>query len=202
MITLTSAMIAQKNTMAGTSEGPWVWLCELWRDSTNVLRYARAQENVTFDSQTWTANNLVIEPPSSDNRGTSKAFTIAIQNVDQTMVTYLEAGELRNQAASLYLVHADLLSAATNVVTWRGVILEAEASYEYCSFSIGSYDIRAGKVPASAYSATRCRWRFKSQECGYSGGQTSCDKRYTTCNATMSNVARFGGFPTLPWERP
>jgi len=195
-------MIAQKNTMAGTISGPWVWLCELWRNDSNVIRYARSQKNVTFNSLTWTANNFRVEPPASDQRGSTKTFSLAIQNVDQTMVTYLEAGELLNQAGALHLVHNDLLSAATNVITWRGVIISAQATNDYVTLTLGAYDVRAASVPAETYNATRCRWRFKSEECGYAGGQTTCDKRYTTCDTTMSNLSRFGAFPTLPWERP
>jgi len=202
MMTLTSALIAAKNRLADTSAGPWLWLLELNRDDTTFVRYAKARGNITWNSLTWTANNFRVDPPAADYSGSTKTFNISIQNVDQTLVTYLEADEILDYPAALYRVHADNLSSASNYLAWRGRTLSADVTDKWAALTIGSYDLRSAKFPSEFYSATRCRFRFKSDECGYGGGETTCDKRSTTCDTTMSNIARFGAFPTIPFEVP
>lgn len=203
MITLSSAMETQKNTLAGTENGPWIWLVTLDRDGTNYLRYALGMHsNVTFNSLTYSAMNGAVQPPQSDAMGTTKNFRVTIQNVDQTMVTDLENGEFLDRPVVLELVHEDLLSSASNVVRMRGVVISADVDEQYATFNCGTYDLRNAIVPACTYSRERCRWIFKSDECGYAGGQTSCDKTISTCENTMSNHDRFGGFPGLPMLRP
>ena len=202
MRTLSSALIEQKNTVAATADGPWVWLVDLARDATNTIRYARSMEDITYNSNTYTAKSMKIEPPAADMAGSTRNMILSIENVTQTMITYLEAGELLDWPAVLYLVHWDSLSTATNVIKWRGKILSATCDNQWAEIVIGNYDLRTHQVPADKYNATRCRWRFKSAECGYAGAETSCDKRYSTCDTTMSNIARFGGFPTLPRTNP
>jgi lambda family phage minor tail protein L len=63
------------------------------------------------------------------------------------------------------------------------------------------YDIIDLTLPKGVYNRNYCRWKFKSTECGYVGGQTICDKRKATCKDTMNNIVRFGGFPSVPNNR-
>lgn len=51
--------------------------------------------------------------------------------------------------------------------------------------------------PRYRYSRKRCRWRFKSDSCGYTGASTSCNRMLDGCIAS-SNTSRFGGFPGIP----
>jgi hypothetical protein len=45
---------------------------------------------------------------------------------------------------------------------------------------------------------SKCPWVFKGTECGYSGGQTTCNKLYNDAGGCSgrSNQHRFGGFPS------
>lgn len=51
--------------------------------------------------------------------------------------------------------------------------------------------------PRYRYSRKRCRWRFKSDSCGYAGANTSCNRLLDGC-ITNANTSRFGGFPAIP----
>ncbi len=44
-----------------------------------------------------------------------------------------------------------------------------------------------------------CQWAFKDSRCRYSGGETNCDKTFSSCQA-RSNETRFGGYPSIPSE--
>jgi phage-related protein len=201
-VSVPADLLTESNTHAASDRGPWIWLVELHRDSTNVLYYARATEDVVFDSQTYTAKAMRIDPIKQDATGGTQNFKITVQNVDQVMATYLEADELRDFPAILKLVHRDHLSTASNYLEYRGYIIAADLDKQWCTLTCGNYPLRKMPIPGGRYYRERCEWVFKSDECGYAGGQTSCDKRYTTCENTMTNHDRFGGFPSLPMERP
>jgi hypothetical protein len=203
-ITIPADLLSQKNTLVATGDGSWQWLLKLDRDGTNYLYYcAPSHENITFDSQVYTATTMEIRPPQTDMGGGAKNFHISVQNVDQTMVTDLEAGEFLDRPVELFVVHTDHLSTTSNFIPKiRGLIIEASVREDWCTFTCGTYDLRGVTVPRQTYSRERCRWVFKSDECGYAGGETSCDKRLTTCDSTMSNKSRFGGFPGMPMQRP
>jgi hypothetical protein len=199
---LTADLIAQKNTLAATGDGPWVWLLELDRDGTNTVRYAKARANVTFNSQTYTASNMKIEPAKSDAAGGTINFNVTVQNVDQTIITYLEADEIRDRPMLLTLVHADHLSTAANRVDVRGLVISADADEKAVTLNCGTYDLRNVRVPGDTYAKLRCRAVFKSVECGYAGAETSCLKTPDDCDDNKSNFARIGCFPGMCLIKP
>lgn len=202
MKTLTADIISEQMALASTGAGPWVWLFEADRDGTNSIYYAKSRQNLTFNSQTYTANGMTVEPARSDAAGGTANFDVTIQNVDQVMITYLEAGELIDRPMVLSLVHYDHLDTATNRVDIRGVIISAAADEKAVTLTCGNYDLRSILIPNSTYSKLRCRWVFKSDECGYAGVETSCLKTPEDCEDNKNNLARIGCFPGLPLVRP
>jgi phage-related protein len=68
------------------------------------------------------------------------------------------------------------------------------ADEKWVSFTLGAPSPFRVRFPRNRILKDYCRWRFKSTECGYSGGETTCDKTLAQCRL-RSNSARFGGFP-------
>lgn len=204
MLTIPADLLNQKNTLVASGDGSWQWLLKLDRDGTNYLYYcAPSHENITFDSQTYTAVNMEINPPQTDMGGGAKNFQITIQNVDQIMVADLENGEFLDRPVELFVVHTDHIATTSNFIPKiRGLVIEASTREDWATFTCGTYDLRGAVVPRGTYCRERCRWIFKSDECGYAGGQTSCDKLLATCDTTMSNLDRYGAFPGMPMVRP
>lgn len=60
---------------------------------------------------------------------------------------------------------------------------------------LGGYSTQS---PNTTYDIN-CQWVFKDARCQYSGGETFCDKTFTSCQA-CSNETRFGGYPSIPQE--
>lgn len=60
---------------------------------------------------------------------------------------------------------------------------------------LGGY---SAESPNTTYDVN-CQWAFKDDRCRYSGGETSCDKTFSSCQA-RGNVIRFGGYPSIPSE--
>ncbi len=202
MKTLPAALITQKNTMSQSSSvGGWLWLVTFDRDGTNYLYYCGpgVREDVTFDSQTYTAKNMEVRPPSTDMGGSTRNFQISIENVDQIMVADLENGEFLDRPVILRLVHADDLT--VEVPPIYGVVIEANTTEKYATFVCGAYDLRAVTVPKDTYSRERCRWLYKSDECGSVSGLSTCPKDLVGCDA-RGVKERFGGFPGMPMLKP
>lgn len=200
MESLSAAMILQKHLLDGG--GQFIWLFELQRDSSNTSYYTRERADVTFNSQAYTSKEIAIDPPQYDTGGTLSDWRISLDNADRVEIAYLEAGKYVGQWVTVRIVNREILSATANQVVLRGRIKSATADERVVVFACGANDWRRTPIPRSTMNALRCRWRFKSVECGYGGGQSTCDLSYDTCNNTMSNVERFGGAPGMPKFRP
>jgi len=200
---LTGDLIGQKNTLAGTEDGPWIWLIELDRDGTNSLYYAKTRgADVTFNSQTYTRRGMAVEPAKSDAAGGTINFTVTLQDVDQALLAYLEAGELSDRPMLLTQVHKDHLSSASNRIDIRGMVISADANENSVTLTCGNYDLRAVRIPNDTYSQLRCRWVYKSDECGSAHADSSCLKEPNDCENTKDNISRIGCFIGMPLIKP
>jgi hypothetical protein len=200
MKTLTADIKDAKNTLHGS--GPWVWIVDATRDSSNVSRYALGTpQDVTFDGQAYTAKAGTFEPPEADSAGTLHNFKVTLGNADQTEAAYLELDKYRDQQILVRLVNLDHLDSATNCVKFRGVILSADMDELWVVLNCGTYNLRHAKMPGRTCRRVRCWHDFKDDACQYAGGETSCDHRYSTCEDTMNNLANFGAFPGMPLFR-
>lgn len=191
----------QSNTFASTSAGEWIWLVQLFRDDTNVVYYALALEDVTFDSQVYAANSMKLDIPKQDPRSTS-TFKLTVQNVDKAMINYVRDGDFKNFPIVFIRVHRDFLDTAADKKEWRGTILSSDTDNKNCTLNCGNFSERKTQTPKGTYDRDTCPWPFKSDDCGYSGGETVCNHHIDDCEDVMDNRDRFGGFIGMPVEAP
>lgn len=66
-----------------------------------------------------------------------------------------------------------------------------------------SLDLSGVMLPARQIMANLCPWQFKSAECGYTGGITTCTKTLQACEAVWGDgaVLPYGGFPAAGLHR-
>jgi len=64
----------------------------------------------------------------------------------------------------------------------------------------GKFDVLGVDLPARRYARNYCSWKFKSTECGYVGGELTCNKTKQRCKQ-LENYHRFGAFPSVPSRR-
>lgn len=198
MITLVTAMKSYKNAQAG---GEWPWLVEIYRDSTNVLRYTDSQTDITFDSLTWTKKAIKVQQPEQDTAGSVFTFVVQVSAVDKTMAGYIRDDEIIDQSIKIIRVHRGTLSDSTAKIEWRGKVQKAVITKDWVTLDCGPPNLRAFSIPARRFDRTHCQHKFKGPECGYAGAETSCDKKETTCRDTMSNIDAFGAFLGMPNRR-
>lgn len=90
-----------------------------------------------------------------------------------------------------------IISDSINI--FEGKINNVQLSETEFSFDVerilGGYSTQS---PNTTYDVN-CQWYFKDSRCQYSGGETTCDKTLTACQA-RANETRFGGYPSIPQE--
>lgn len=204
MVTLSTAMISAKNLLIGNDA--FVFLFELDQDGTTTSFYAQGFENVTFDSQVYTAKSIKFEPPSEDINGTLHDFSVSIDDALQIEMAHLRNGRYRNRPLAIRLINIDptLLASVANQRVWRGEIKSAAANEKGITMTCGGKDLRKAAVPRAVINTVRCRHFFKGGEllprCGYTAAEVQCDLRPETC-LLYNNLDRYGGSPNMPLFR-
>ena len=67
------------------------------------------------------------------------------------------------------------------------------------SFQIGTAQSTMSAFPPRRQFRDVCAWRYKGDECGYSGEMPTCSRSYNGTNGCIAhnNGRRYGGFPTF-----
>ena len=207
--TITAAMQEIMESMQYTP----VFFFDFEKDST-YYRYTNLDVNFairdnplgSFLASSTTASGLYVSKGFSiDNVSYSagkiiSSTTITIDNVDSVMTSLFMTGQIRDNAANLYVgviddEHPSYLDHMFTLFT--GYIDGWTLQESKIELTIGSPFSRWDKSNTN-YHSKSCRYRrFKGTRCGYSGGLTTCDRSYTQCSA-RGNTANFGGFRFLP----
>ena len=189
-LTLPDALIAAKNLLADIAA--WIVLAKL--DLDNTLRLADNTEDITWDGETWTAFPFKIEVIGETSKGEVPQVTVRVSNVSQVLQAQVEAidGAIGSDV-TISIVHTGNLN-ETTVPSWTFQISGCRIDSEWCVFTLGAVNPFTRMFPVDRIMKTFCRFKFKSGICGYSGGETECDKTLTRCRV-LNNSDRFGGFP-------
>jgi lambda family phage minor tail protein L len=174
---------------------------ETYNLETN-LYLAEYDTDITYDGITYTRFPIKHDEIGENSQGEIDNFKVSVANVNRLIQGYLETYDLRGKKITITLVWANQLADIDANIKFIYYIDSYTASQDTVEFVLSSkYDILDLELPLGRYNRNYCRWKFKSIECGYSNGQSTCDKRKATCKTTMSNIARYGGFPSVPTHR-
>ncbi len=117
------------------------------------------------------------------------------------MESYLQDYDLRTKKVTIKLVWADLLSDTGSYMDQTFYIDSYSSTEQAVSFVLSTkLDILNVKIPCRDYIRNHCEWKFKSTQCGYSGGESECDKTLQRCRV-LGNYSRYGGFPSIPFGK-
>jgi len=168
----------------------------------------RIIENDTLSSFEYGGNTYVaamVKRGMIESRveGGPQKVNIKISNINQAYSSIIanEGDVLTNSACIVEEVIFDnennIVGDAVNV--FEGFVNNVKLTETEFSFDVerilGGYSTQS---PNTTYDVN-CQWVFKDSRCQYSGGETSCDKTFSSCQA-RSNEARFGGYPSIPQE--
>ena len=198
-LTLPSVLVVEKNQIATGSA--WILLVEITLpDEVTILRFARNNENVVFDGETYYQFPFEIDPIDNQSRGQIPQVNLKISNVTRTLQTYLEQfeGGIGSTVRLIVINSAhldDVTPAEYAELELNFEVVGAEADANYATFTLGVPNPLSKLFPLHRFIANHCNWasRFKGAECGYVGVATTCDGTLTNCRI-LNNSARFGGF--------
>ena len=180
-----------------------VFLYSIWDydGAGSNLHFAGADEDITFGGITYQAFAIRHEAVGENSSGEIDSVKVVMGNVNLVAQSYLENYDFRGKKMTIKMVWRDLLDDDTAYIEDVYFIDSYTATQSEVVITLKSkLDILDVQLPMRMYARDYCQWKFKSAECGYSGSETSCNKRLQRCRE-LGNVHRFGGFPGIPSKR-
>ncbi len=167
-------------------------------DGTNDLLFAEYDQSVTFNGEVYIAFPITHEFIEESGNQEIPQIKVRASNVSRYLQAYLEQYDLRGKRVDIILVWANQLNNPDVKIIDTYYIDSYSANEQDVEFTLTSkFDVLDVVLPSGKYLRTHCRWVFKSDQCGYTGSETSCNRTFQRCQE-LSNVARFGGFPSIP----
>lgn len=199
-------MKTAKNLIA--SENAWIMLFEISVSDLEVLRITNNEAAVTFNSKVYSPFPIAMETMEEGGQGDLPYINITVSNAERILTDYMEQRNgLLDRAVTMKLVNESNLSDDAASITINLVIRQATVTESAISFRLSHHPFFEIDMPHQRFYRARCRWAFKSTECGWSSGGTgeseTCDKTLDGDNGceTHLNQDRFGGFPGIPRRR-
>lgn len=199
MKTTDSTFISEKNKR----ENKPIWLYEIYDydGAGSNLYFAEWDQDVVFDSITYTRFPIKHDFISSNTSGQIDTVQITLGNVSRLIQAYLENYDLRGCKVKIKIVFANHLADASAMVQDTFYIDSYSANDQSVTFLLSSkFDVLDLELPGRKYMRNYCQWKFKGTECKYAGSDTTCNHTIDDCR-TKSNVLNFGGFPSIPTQR-
>lgn len=170
-------------------------------DGTNDLHLASYDTDVTFNGVLYAKFPITHEFVGENNQGQIDQVKVRLANVSRIIQAYLEQYDFRGKKVTIRMVWADQLMDPDAYMDDVFFIDSYTADQQNVEFTLtGKFDVLALDLPARRYSRNYCAWKFKSVECGYTGGEGSCNKTQQRCKQ-LGNYKRYGAFPSVPSRR-
>jgi phage-related protein len=198
---LSVASVIEKNRLS--SDVPFLLLLDIDVVNPNTgtvvetLYLVRNTEQVTFNAHTYTPMSFDIEMREEAGQSHSIRLTVKdyTRTIQQRMQDY-QGGVGFN--VTVTAVNAAALDKPPEIQEFFEVVAAESGNYT-CTFSLGAENVLTKAFPRRRQTRDYCQWRYKSEECGYTGGLSTCDLTRNGPNGceAHSNVIRFGAFPGI-----
>jgi len=130
--------------------------------------------------------------------GAVDTMKIGFPNIDLGMSAVVLGQDVIGKTVIVTVVILDTTDFAVvdTFESFRGIVDDWALDEDQVTFDLVNELILWRKETLRTASSS-CPWPFKGDECGYSGGETACDRTYNRCTA-LGNTDNFGGFRFLP----
>ena len=195
-LTISSTALANKNAL--TDDSVWHLLLKITIPGVGTpIRLARNNENVTWDSETWTAFPFELNDISEESKGEVPQVELRVGNVSRAMEAYLQAYDLYLKTSgfspivvNIYVVNSENLGSATPEVEHQFELIAPKTNSMWATFTLGAANPFNQRYPQFRLLKSHCRYVFKGTLCGYTGSSaTTCNKTITKCRALDSGTS-------------
>lgn len=173
--------------------------------ATPEINITNNGEDVVWNSKTWIAFPFDIAELSEEGSGEIPQWTITLDNRQRAIEAYLQQYDQYLKAngvngneirCTLYVVNSKDLSNTTPIKEVTFELNQPTTNSETATFVLTADSPFNISVPKRRFIQNFCYWKFKSSECGYTGGAGTCDKSLIQCKS-YGNSHRYGGFPSV-----
>ena len=191
----------EKNKVA--SPNAWIVLLEIQFVDTDTGLVAETKfvannnEDVTFDSNVYVAFPFDIK--MKHEAGGIPQISLTAQDFQKVLLSKMNKySGATGSTVIMRVVNSDNLSADAELEEFFEII-DSDANDYVVSFQLGAENTLTRRFPNNVQMRDRCRWRYKSDECGYVGAEVSCDLTLQGANGCSFHVnsPNFGGYPGL-----
>ncbi len=191
----------EKNKIA--SANSWIVLLEIQFVDTSTGQVAETKyvannnEDLTYDSNVYVAFPFDIK--LKQEAGGVPEITLTAQDFQKVLLSKMNKySGASGSIVIMRIVNSDNLTAEPELEE-NFEVLDSSANDYVIAFKLGAENILTRRFPNSVQMRDRCRWRYKSDDCGYVGAEASCDLTLQGANGCSfhSNSPNFGGFPGL-----
>ena len=164
----------------------------------NNKYFTAYDKNVIFDGIDYIRFPITHDVITENVKGEIDSTKVQLSNISRLIEYYLQNYDLRGKKISIKMVYANLLDDPDTYIEFSNYIDSYSSNVKDVIFNIMSkFDILGVVIPGRIYIKSHCQWIFKSDECGYSDGETECNKTRSRCRVLV-NQKRFGAFPSSP----
>jgi len=197
---LSSIAIEEKNKLATDS----VWLVALEITIPGVgtpVRVVRNNENITWRTYTWVAFPFEIDEIGEESKGEVPQVVIRVSNISRAMELYIhdyddyiKTNGFSPITVSIFVLNSENLGSDDPEVEHFFELKQPKTNALWATFTLGAANPFNKRFPQARILKGHCRFIFKGTLCGYTGGESECDKTLPRCRELL-NQTRFGGFP-------
>lgn len=174
------------------------------------------EEDVVFDGQTYRKFPIAFSEMEENLRGDLPVLDVAVSNATLEVQAFLERRNgLLDREVRITFVSEALLDDPAAAVSQVFTITSSTADADQVSFRLSQLPLLEINLPHQHYSRTRCRFGFKSPECGFTlDSSTTCSKLQFGENGCSAHGAlelaagqpvthpdRWGAFASIPRRR-
>jgi len=167
MKALPASLIVEKNRLY--SDLPWVVLLEVQVDDSSWERWAVYPESVTFAGQEYSPLPAIFDTLSESSEAKIEGVQVQVANANREVSAYLENNNIIGNKVVLKIVSTSELSDANSCLSFTYRINRVQVTDQAAVFELGGEQLYVLQLPKQRFIRTRCRWRYKDENCGYPG---------------------------------
>lgn len=165
-----------------------------------TLRVVRNNEDIELAGELYTASAFEISITTSSDEEPTMSLTVVdiTQTIQKFMSQYRGANGSRVTAHFFFAPSTVVAVADTSYVFSVLTSSSRESDYSI-TWTIGAETQLNYLIPSRKQYKERCQWRYKGEECGYTGPLETCDLSLSGGNGCRAhdNQTRFGGYPGI-----
>ena len=194
--TLAAGVRAQKNILHGGAA--LIWLFDFDRDGTRRLRVTPYPKSVTYRGVEYSPRAIRIEDIPEDP-AIATEISLMVSDVTGFVRTMLADGQLLNRRVVVRFIFATQDGATTGAGVAAYFVQAAYGTEEGVGVILSRWMLNQVPAPRDRFIRSRCRWVFKSTQCGYVGVETACNKAFDHADGCLGreNQSNYGGYPYL-----